>query len=33
MEIRLNLENQPAGTYLIRYQTDFFHKDVKVVKE
>jgi hypothetical protein len=33
MEIRLNLENQPAGTYLIRYQTDFLHKDVKVVKE
>jgi hypothetical protein len=33
MEIRLNLENQPAGTYLIRYQTDFFYKDVKVVKE
>jgi hypothetical protein len=33
MEIRLNLENQPAGTYLIRYQNDFFHKDVKVVKE
>jgi uncharacterized protein (TIGR02145 family) len=33
MEIRLNLENQPAGTYLIRYQTDFFYKDAKVVKE
>jgi hypothetical protein len=33
IEIRLNLENQPAGTYLIRYQTDFFYKDVKVVKE
>ena len=33
METKLDLQNQPSGTYLVRFQSDTFRKDIKIVKE